>query len=965
MNRRTRDGRDSRSQRTLQRHLLLLSGAALAAGCWRSSGNSDSPIEADGETGVITGHLNQRAIERGEVPVDALLAAGESLFAGMFNELDGAMRPESTGTGVARNRREGTQKWNRISGPDANSCAGCHNIPRAGGGGDNVANVFVLGQRFEFVNFDGGVGDGNQIHTLQDVANERNTLGMFGAGFIELLAREMTAELQAIRADAIAQADDAGSDVTLPLVAKGVDFGSITAHADGSVDTSAVEGVDATLVIKPFHQKGVVTSLREFTNNAMNHHHGMQSSERFGAGVDADQDGSADELTAGDITAATLWQATLPAPGQVLPGPSGPELDAVLDGEQLFGTLGCATCHVPELTLDSPLFSEPNPFNPPGNLQLVDVIDPVVVDLTAVGDGPHLPRATDGSVTIRAFTDLKRHDMGPGLAEPLVQGGVAGNLFLTKKLWGMSNEPPFMHHGRATTIDEAIRMHGGEGDAARSAYEALTTDERKNVVEFLKTLQVLPKDASSPVMVGAPSGTIGDEPALAGGHLDQADIDAGLYTPEALFALGNASFNAFFNTLDGQGRPTTTGTGASRTALVAPENFNRISAPDANSCGGCHNLPRSGGGGDNVANVFVLGQRFPFLRFDGGLDDLSLTPTLEQAANERNTVGMWGAGFIELLAREMSTELIALRDAAIAQAANDGVDVTVELDTKGVNFGRLTALAAGGVDTSEVVGVDGDLIVRPFHQKGVVVSLREFTNNAMNHHHGMQPSERFGDGTDHDSDGVLDELSRGDITGTTLYQALLPVPGRVLPGDPKRRRAVARGERLFDTIGCATCHIPELTLERPIFSEPNPFNPPGNLQVSDVPAPFEVDLTVHGPGPRLPAEDDGTVQVPAYTDLKRHDMGAELDNETLVQGGVPTSWFITKKLWGFASEPPFMHHGRALTITDAILMHGGEAQAARDAFASLAERDADCVIDFLKSLRVIQENGPLEWIESE
>jgi CxxC motif-containing protein (DUF1111 family) len=40
---------------------------------------------------------------------------------------------------------------------------------------------------------------------------------------------------------------------------------------------------------------------------------------------------------------------------------------------------------------------------------------------------------------IRAFTDLKRHDMGPGLAEPLVQAGVAGNLFLTKKLWGMAN----------------------------------------------------------------------------------------------------------------------------------------------------------------------------------------------------------------------------------------------------------------------------------------------------------------------------------------------------------------------------------------------------------------------------------------------------------------------------------------------------------------------------------------------
>ena len=51
------------------------------------------------------------------------------------------------------------------------------------------------------------------------------------------------------------------------------------------------------LVVKPFHQAGKVTSLREFSTNAMNHHHGMQSAERFGSGVDADMDGIADELT--------------------------------------------------------------------------------------------------------------------------------------------------------------------------------------------------------------------------------------------------------------------------------------------------------------------------------------------------------------------------------------------------------------------------------------------------------------------------------------------------------------------------------------------------------------------------------------------------------------------------------------------------------------------------------------------
>src|SRR5262249_13089202 len=155
-------------------------------------------------------------------------------------------------------------------------------------------------------------------------------------------------------------------------------------------------------------------------------------------------------------------------------------------------------------------------------------------------------------------------------------------------------------------------------------------------------------------------------------------------------------------------------------------------------------------GGDNVANVFVLGQRFPFLRFDGGPDDLNSVQTLEGAANERNTLGMWGSGFIEMLSREMTVELRALRDQAKSDAIGAGHDVVVSLDTKGVNFGSLTAHSDGTFDISAVVGVDAglisglpDLSIKPFHQKGVVSSLRVFTNNAENHHHGMQSSERF------------------------------------------------------------------------------------------------------------------------------------------------------------------------------------------------------------------------------
>jgi hypothetical protein len=129
---------------------------------------------------------------------------------------------------------------------------------------------------------------------------------MFGAGPIEMLGRKMTAQLQSIRENAISEAQTEGEAMTKALDAKGVNFGSLVAFPDGSVDLSQIEGVDPDLIIKPFHQVGVVRSIREFTVNAMNHHHGMQADERFDynpeKGDDYDQDGYSHELTIGVIT---------------------------------------------------------------------------------------------------------------------------------------------------------------------------------------------------------------------------------------------------------------------------------------------------------------------------------------------------------------------------------------------------------------------------------------------------------------------------------------------------------------------------------------------------------------------------------------------------------------------------------------------------------------------------------------
>ncbi len=442
-----------------------------------------------GDGPIVTSHMDQQAMESGEVSLDEILQAGEHLFRAKFNTYDGQSRPGTTGGGAAR--EPGTApRFIRTSAPDSNSCAGCHNDPAPGGAGDIVANVFVLAQ----------VLDPVTESVSPDFSNERNTLGMNGSGAIEMLAREMTADMQGIRAQAIADAASSATDVTKTLITKGVYFGSITAHADGTVDNSHVEGVDADLIIKPFHQKGAVISLREFTNNAMNHHHGMQSTERFGVertGVDDfDQDGVSNELTVGDITATAIWQAALNVPGQVIPN-NFTKARAILRGERSFTTTGCADCHVPYLVLDNPSYSEPNPYNPPGNLQVGEVDHVIEFDLTVDGFAPRLERTSNDGAIVRAFTDLKRYnlcddDYNHFCNEQLVQGGVSVDEFLSRKLWDVGNSAPYGHRGDLTTLTEAIHYHGGDARASRDAFFALPQNDQNEIVEFLKSLQMLP-----------------------------------------------------------------------------------------------------------------------------------------------------------------------------------------------------------------------------------------------------------------------------------------------------------------------------------------------------------------------------------------------------------------------------------------------------------------------------------------
>jgi len=453
---------------------------------------------------------------------------------------------------------------------------------------------------------------------------------------------------------------------------------------------------------------------------------------------------------------------------------------------------------------------------------------------------------------------------------------------------------------------------------------------------------------------------------------------------------GEEHFAANWTVQEGGGRPLTKGNGNALQDMTSPlvgmRAFNRVSAPDANSCAGCHNAPFgiAAGGGDFVTNVFVLGQRFDFTTFDhddvvptrGALDESGRFPLLDEIANSRATLGMFGSGFIEMLARQMTAELQAIRGGIAPGGAAD-------LIASRVAFGRLSRRADGSWDTSQVAGLapqslassgpasPPSLIVRPFHQAGNVVSLRQFTNNAMNHHHGIQPVERFGAGLDPDGDGFADETSIADITATAVFQATMAVPGRVIPGDPAIEDAVKAGEEAFVAIGCATCHLPYLELRDDgwIFREPNPYNPAGNLRPTDAYVQtlgtFAVDLTHNDlPQPRLKPGKDRVVRVPAFTDLKLHDITSGPDDpnreplDMQFPAGSPeffagNSRFLTKKLWGAANEPPYFHHGQFTTMRQAIEAHAGEAAAVTANYLGLSSHDQDCIIEFLKTLRVL------------
>ena len=258
------------------------------------------------------------------------------------------------------------------------------------------------------------------------------------------------------------------------------------------------------------------------------------------------------------------------------PDPRTARTDA---GAQHFEDLGCVACHVPEL------------------------------------QGPRGP--------LPAYTDLLLHDMGERLADGIVMGLAEESEFRTQPLWGVGAVAPYLHDGRADTLDAAIRLHGGEGATARDAYAALDPADQDEVIAFLESLGGSAERSDGLLPPGAPIPPAGD----LGGPDKPLTAEE-----EAIFERGRALFDRDVPVAEGLG-----------------PRFN------GDSCRACHFLPVIGGAGavdvdvsrhghldDGVFTAPDQGTMAPRHSTDGS------RPLIDDTANvfeTRQTPPIFGLGF--------------------------------------------------------------------------------------------------------------------------------------------------------------------------------------------------------------------------------------------------------------------------------------------------------------------------------
>ena len=414
---------------------------------------------------------------------------GRQLFQRKFGRADGQGPEVGEGTGDIQSNLA-------LGAGLADSCAACHGRPR------------------------GSAGFGGDVATRPD---SRDAPHLFGLGLKEMLADEITAELRAIRTQALADARRTGRPVTRSLVGKSIRYGTLTARPDGSTDTSGVQGVDADLRVRPFFAHGGTTSIREFVVGALRDEMGLQAVDpdlaaaaaggrvTTPAGMvldgsvdevkpaptadpnsDPDDDGIANEVPTSLVDYLEFYLLNYFKPATYRRN------EEARQGGPLLARIGCTACHTRSLRIDHDrrVADVETAYDPDRGTfnNLFSTATPLFTSTDDASGFPPVKEPLRASFLVRdVFTDFKRHDVGPGFYERNYDGSLRRE-FLTTPLWGVSTTAPYGHDGRSLNLTEVILRHGGEAQGSRDAFASLRAPDRAAILEFLGSLVLFPPD---------------------------------------------------------------------------------------------------------------------------------------------------------------------------------------------------------------------------------------------------------------------------------------------------------------------------------------------------------------------------------------------------------------------------------------------------------------------------------------
>ena len=205
-----------------------------------------------------------------------------------------------------------------------------------------------------------------------------------------------------------------------------------------------------------FGWKAIATSLRQQSIDAYNEDMGITTP--LGPKTNLSKRGLPADISWEELEGVTFYSQTLGAPATV----KGPNSQIVQSGFRIFNDLHCASCHVPR---------------------------------QETGISSHAVAQVINNQTIWPYTDLLVHDMGPGLDDGVAEHGLSeSSEWRTAPLWGIgltkrvNHKASFLHDGRARSIEEAILWHGGEANSSKEQFEALTTNERAQLLDWLNQL---------------------------------------------------------------------------------------------------------------------------------------------------------------------------------------------------------------------------------------------------------------------------------------------------------------------------------------------------------------------------------------------------------------------------------------------------------------------------------------------